>query len=67
MFQRSNQDLLEADPLPPEGDPLRMEIRPEAIVEPAVWVPDAGADEPGLEYASWRDQLFAQYGTEGDG
>jgi hypothetical protein len=33
-------------------------LRVEAIVEPAVWIPDFPGDEPDMEYTSWRDLLF---------
>jgi hypothetical protein len=48
-------------------DPFRAEVRAEAIVEPAVWIPDFPGDEPEMEYAQWRDLLFVHTGTEGGG
>jgi len=40
------------------GDTGDVALRAEAIVEPAVWIPDFPGDEPDMEYASWRDLLF---------
>ena len=40
------------------GDTGSVALRAEAIVEPAVWIPDFPGDEPDMEYASWRDLLF---------
>ena len=40
------------------GDTGSVALRAEAIVEPAVWIPDFPGDEPDMEYTSWRDLLF---------
>jgi hypothetical protein len=40
-------------------------LRPEAIVEPAVWIPDFPGDEPDMEYTDWRDLLFVYSGYGG--
>jgi hypothetical protein len=45
-------------------DPFRAEVRAEAIVEPAVWIPEFPGDEPEMDYAHWRDLLFVHSGTE---
>ena len=41
--------------------------RAEAIVEPAVWVPDFPGDDPEMEYAHWRDQMFIYGSSESSG
>jgi hypothetical protein len=38
-------------------------LHAEAIVEPAVWIPDFPGDEPEMEYTDWRDLLFVYGGA----
>jgi len=62
----SDHDLSDKRALRPEASGNGA-LRPEAIVEPAVWIPDFPGDEPDMEYADWRDLLFVYGGTRSGG
>ena len=47
----------------PQDLPEKSALRPEEIVEPAVWIPEFPGDEPEMEYTDWRDLLFVYGGA----